>query len=364
MDEEAEKFRKVTMRVLIMQLNSISVMDLVAYGGAALGIILSVLEYRAGAVTFAECFFIIMISAEFFLPLRLLGSFFHIAMNGNAAADKIFRFLDTPVPLHGTVQKTQGNEICFSHVDFAYTPDAPVLRDVDFSVPGGRFVALVGESGCGKSTVASLVMGENRPKEGGSVTIGGVPVTELTADALYRKVTRVRHDSYLFAGTVEDNLRMGKADATQREMEDALLRVDLLQTIREKGGLSMQLEERAANLSGGQKQRLVLARALLHDSDIYIFDEATSNIDVESENRIMEVIRGLAREKTVLLISHRLTNVTAADEILVLQTGTAGIAERGTHQELMQRQGYYCRLYEAQQELESYAGTQQKEVTV
>ena len=364
MDEEAEKFRKVTMRVLIMQLNSISVMDLVAYGGAALGIILSVLEYRAGAVTFAECFFIIMISAEFFLPLRLLGSFFHIAMNGNAAADKIFRFLDTSVPQHGTVQKTQGNEICFSHVDFAYTLDAPVLRDVDFSVPGGSFVALVGESGCGKSTVASLVMGENRPKEGGSVTIGGVPVTELTAEALYRKVTRVRHDSYLFAGTVEDNLRMGKADATQKEMEDVLLRVDLLQTIREKGGLSMQLEERAANLSGGQKQRLVLARALLHDSDIYIFDEATSNIDVESENRIMEVVRGLAREKTVLLISHRLANVTVADEIFVLQAGTEGIAEHGTHQELMQRQGYYCRLYEAQQELESYAGTQQKEVTV
>lgn len=364
MDEEAEKFRKVTMRVLIMQLNSISVMDLVAYGGAALGIILSVLEYRAGAVTFAECFFIIMISAEFFLPLRLLGSFFHIAMNGNAAADKIFRFLDTPVPEHGTVQKTQGNEICFSHVNFAYTPDAPVLRDVDFSVPEGRFVALVGESGCGKSTIASLVMGENRPKEGGSVTIGGVPVIELTAEALYRKVTRVRHDSYLFAGTVEDNLRMGKADATQKEMEDALLRVNLLKTIREKGGLAMQLEERAANLSGGQKQRLVLARALLHDSDIYIFDEATSNIDVESENRIMEVVRGLAREKTVLLISHRLANVTAADEIFVLQAGTEGIAEHGTHQELMQRQGYYCRLYEAQQELESYAGTQQKEVPV
>ena len=183
--------------------------------------------------------------------------------------------------------------------------------------------------------------GENRPKEGGSVTIGGVPVTELTAEALYRKVTRVRHDSYLFAGTVEDNLRMGKADATQKEMEDALLRVDLLKTIREKGGLAMQLEERAANLSGGQKQRLVLAQALLHDSDIYIFDEATSNIDVESENRIMEVVRGLAREKTVLLISHRLANVTVADEIFVLQAGTEGIAEHGTHQELMQRQGYY-----------------------
>ena len=166
--------------------------------------------------------------------------------------------------------------------------------------------------------------GENRPKEGGSVTIGGVPVTELTAEALYRKVTRVRHDSYLFAGTVEDNLRMGKADATQKEMEDVPLRVDLLQTIREKGGLSMQLEERAANLSGGQKQRLVLARALLHDSDIYIFDEATSNIDVESENRIMEVVRGLAREKTVLLISHRLANVTVRMKSSCCRRGRKG----------------------------------------
>ena len=164
----------------------------------------------------------------------------------------------------------------------------------------------------------------------------------------------MRHDSYLFAGTVEDNLRMGKADATQKEMEDALLRVDLLKTIREKGGLAMQLEERAANLSGGQKQRLVLARALLHDSDIYIFDEATSNIDVESENRIMEVVRGLAREKTVLLISHRLANVTAADEIFVLQAGTEGIAERGTHQELIRQNGVYKRFTEIRERAEGW----------
>lgn len=380
MDEEAEKFRKVTMRVLIMQLNSISVMDLVAYGGAAAGILLSVLELRRGQITMAECLFIIMVSAEFFLPLRLLGSFFHIAMNGNAAADKIFRLLDAPVPQDGSVTATNGNEIKFTDVNFGYEDGKRVLSQVNFTVPEKSFVALVGESGCGKSTIASLLMGDNRLPESsalegasgaensgsavegasgaensGSVTIGGVPVTELSGETLYGKVTRVRHDSYLFAGTVFDNLKMGNEDAGIREMEDALRRVDLYDTIMEKGGLRMPVEEKASNLSGGQKQRLALARALLHDSDIYIFDEATSNIDVESENKIMEVVQGLAHNKTVLLISHRLANVVAADRILVLKAGTEGIAECGTHEELMAQKGYYCKLYETQQELERYA---------
>ncbi len=382
MDEEAEKFRKVTMRVLIMQLNSISVMDLVAYGGAAVGILLSVLELRSGQITVAECLFIIMVSAEFFLPLRLLGSFFHIAMNGNAAADKIFRLLDAPVPSHGNVTQTSGNEVEFAGVNFSYGDGKQVLKNVDFVVPEKSFVALVGESGCGKSTIASLLMGDNRLPENsgsaadsasetansgsaadgapetansGSVTIGGVPVTELSRETLYGKVTRVRHDSYLFAGTVFDNLKMGNESAGIHEMEEALRRVDLYDTIMEKGGLMMPVEEKASNLSGGQKQRLVLARALLHDSDIYIFDEATSNIDVESENKIMEVVQELAHNKTVLLISHRLANVVAADRILVLKAGTEGIAECGTHEELMAQKGYYCKLYETQQELERYA---------
>mgnify|MGYP002509420952 CR=1 FL=1 len=356
MDEEAEKFRKVTMRVLIMQLNSISVMDLVAYGGAAVGILLGVLELRRGQITVAECLFIIMVSAEFFLPLRLLGFFFHIAMNGNAAADKIFRLLDAPVPQDGSVTATSGNEIKFTDVNFGYEDGKRVLSQVNFTVPEKSFVALVGESGCGKSTIASLLMGDNRLSENsGSVTIGGVPVTELSGETLYGKVTRVRHDSYLFAGTVFDNLKMGNEDAGIREMEDALRRVDLYDTIMEKGGLRMPVEEKASNLSGGQKQRLALARALLHDSDIYIFDEATSNIDVESENKIMEVVQGLAHNKTVLLISHRLANVVAADRILVLKAGEEGIAECGTHEELMAQKGYYCKLYETQQELERYA---------
>ena len=380
MDEEAEKFRKVTMRVLIMQLNSISVMDLVAYGGAAVGILLGVLELRRGEITVVECLFIIMVSAEFFLPLRLLGSFFHIAMNGNAAADKIFRLLDAPVPQDGSITVTNGNEIKFTDVTFGYEDDKRVLSQVNFTVPERSFIALVGESGCGKSTIASLLMGDNRLPEdsavegasgaensgsavegasgaenSGSVTIGGVPVTELSGETLYRKVTRVRHDSYLFAGTVFDNLKMGNEDAGIREMEDALRCVDLYDTIMEKGGLRMPVEEKASNLSGGQKQRLALARALLHDSDIYIFDEATSNIDVESENKIMEVVQGLAHNKTVLLISHRLANVVAADRILVLKAGEEGIAECGTHDELMAQKGYYCKLYETQQELERYA---------
>lgn len=361
MDEEAEKFRKVTMRVLIMQLNSISIMDLVAYGGAAVGIVLSILELRAGNITLAECFFITMISAEFFLPLRLLGSFFHIAMNGNAAADKIFRLLDTPEPKKGTVTELSDDKVEFSDVNFGYTEEKQVLRNLSFEISEKSFVAFVGASGCGKSTIASLIMGTNRGNTG-SIKIGGVDIANIAESALYKKVTRVRHDSYLFAGTVMDNLKMGNDAVSIQQMEEALRKVDLYDTIMEKGGLLMPLTEKAANLSGGQKQRLALARALIHDSDIYIFDEATSNVDVESENKIMEVVHELAHQKTVILISHRLANVVNADEIFVLKataelndTASSNMVERGTHEALMAQGGYYAALYQAQQELECYA---------
>ncbi len=355
MDEEAEQFRRVTMRVLIMQLNSISVMDLVAYGGAGIGIVLSVLELRASHITLAQCIFIILISAEFFLPLRLLGSFFHIAMNGNAAADRIFKLLDEPLPQCGTNTKIVGDGIVFSDVSFSYEPEKPVLKGISFTAKEGEFTALVGVSGCGKSTAASLMMGEGDGADAfsGTVTVGGADIREIAPDALYQKITRVRHDSYLFAGIVRENLCMGRADATAEEMEAVLKAVDLYDTIFEKGGLSMEITEKASNLSGGQKQRLALARALLHDSDIYIFDEATSNVDVESENKIMEVIRELAHKKTVILISHRLANVVDADQILVMKDGV--IEETGNHAELMEKKGYYSSLYETQQELERYA---------
>lgn len=359
MDEEAEKFRKITMKVLIMQLNSISIMDMVAYGGAAVGIILSILELQKGNITLAECFFITMISAEFFLPLRLLGSFFHIAMNGNAAADKIFRLLDAEEPKQGAITEISNEEIVFDHVDFGYTEEKQVLKKVSFTIQPNSFVALVGESGCGKSTIASLLMGDNSADEG-RVTIGGVNVKEIAEEALYQKITRVRHDSYLFKGTVLDNLKMGKPEATQQEIFDALHKVDMYDTVMEKGGLLMQIEEKAANLSGGQKQRLVLARAILHDSDIYIFDEATSNIDVESEDKIMQVVQELAKTKLVILISHRLANVVKADQIYVVEKGS--IVESGNHSTLIKKQGAYHALYMAQQELEKYVKGEANEI--
>ncbi len=379
MDEEAENFRKITMRVLIMQLNSISIMDMVAYGGAAVGIILSIFELQAGNITLAESFFITMISAEFFLPLRLLGSFFHIAMNGNAAADKIFRLLDVPDPEKGKVIEIPTEEIVLENVNFSYTGEHQVLHNVSLTIPAHSFVALVGESGCGKSTIASLIMGNNRANNG-TVTIGDVKIDDIEENALYEKVTRVRHDSYLFKGTVFDNLMMGISKAGLEEkygisanrvaengkrrstmpmnsyleeaMYNALKKVDLYDTIMEKGGLMMPIEEKASNLSGGQKQRLVLARAILHDSDIYIFDEATSNIDVESEDKIMQVVQELAKTKLVILISHRLANVVKADQIYVMEKGK--IVETGNHTTLLANEGTYSKLFYAQQELEKY----------
>lgn len=352
MDEEAEKFRKVTMRVLIMQLNSISIMDLVAYGGAAVGIILSILEYQKGVIGLAQCFFIIMISAEFFLSLRLLGSFFHIAMNGNAAADKIFRLVDLEEDQGEKSAQMEGesDEIAFSNVSFSYEAKKKVLEGISFRA-GHGLTALVGESGCGKSTTTLLLMGDRRADEG-QIFIGDMPIDKMDLKALRRKITRIRHDSYLFAGTIRENLLMGKEDATETQMKEALREVNLLDFVEKSGGLDFVLLEKASNLSGGQKQRLSLARALLHDTPIYIFDEATSNVDVESENDIMAVVRKLAKTKTVLLISHRLANVVSADQIYVLKDGM--IVEKGQHEALCKEDGYYHRLFRQQSALEQF----------
>lgn len=352
MDEEAERFRKVTMRVLIMQLNSISIMDLVAYGGAAVGIILSILEYQKGVIGLAQCFFIIMISAEFFLPLRLLGSFFHIAMNGNAAADKIFRLVDLEEDQGEKSAEMEGesDEIAFSNVSFSYEAKKKVLEGISFRA-GHGLTALVGESGCGKSTTTLLLMGDRRVDEG-QIFIGDMPIDKMDLKALRRKITRIRHDSYLFAGTIRENLLMGKEDATETQMKEALREVNLLDFVEKSGGLDFVLLEKASNLSGGQKQRLSLARALLHDTPIYIFDEATSNVDVESENDIMAVVRKLAKTKTVLLISHRLANVVSADQIYVLKDGM--IVEEGQHEALCKEDGYYHRLFRQQSALEQF----------
>lgn len=352
MNEEAEKFRVITMKVLTMQLNSITIMDLIAYGGAALGVILAVTQYGAGKVSLAGCLLIIMLSADFFIPMRQLGSFFHIAMNGMAASDKIFRLLD--LPEEAGEDKTEcpkdGAIIC-EQLDFAYHPGRKVLDHIDMKFPVGSFTALVGESGCGKSTVSGILMGRNKGYTG-KVTIGGVSLTQISEKSLMEHITYISHQSYLFKGTVRENLLMGKETASDEELWEVLNRVKLADFLRSEKGLETLLAEKASNLSGGQCQRLALARALLHNSPVYIFDEATSNIDVESENDIMQEIHELAKEKTVILISHRLLNVVKADSIYVMEKGH--VAEYGTHEKLLEQNGVYARLWEAQQSLEQY----------
>ena len=350
MNEESEHFRRITMKVLTMQLNSITIMDLIAYGGAALGMVVAVTQFAGGQVTLAGALLIILLSADFFIPMRQLGSFFHIAMNGMAASDKIFRLLDLPEESTGTKQP-KGHAMAVKNLHFSYEADREVLHGVDMVFPEGSFTAIVGESGCGKSTIAAILTGKNRGYTG-IVTLGSIPLTEVSEEALMRTVTYIGHASYLFKGSVRENLLMGKPNATDAELWAMLDKVNLADFLRSENGLDTLLTEQAGNLSGGQRQRLALARALLHDSPVYIFDEATSNIDVESENDIMAQIHALAKTRTVILISHRLANVTGADNIYVMQSGS--VVESGTHLTLP-KGGVYDRLWNAQQELESYA---------
>ena len=352
MDAESQRFRQITMKVLTMQLNSTSVMDIVAYGGAAIGMAVAVTEFLHGNLNLSGTLCIVLLSSEFFLPLRLLGSFFHIAMNGMAASDKIFRILDLPEPKAGEKTLPEGGlDISFRDVHFSYEKDREILGGIDLQVPAGNFVSLVGESGCGKSTIAGILSGKNR-EFSGDIRIGGVALGDVREDDLMEHVVLVRHNSYLFKGTVRENLQMAKTDATDQEMREVLKKVNLLGFLDTQNGLDTVLLEKAGNLSGGQCQRLAIARALLKNAPVYIMDEATSNIDVESEELIMDVIHEIAKTKTVLLISHRLANVVESDQICFLKDGQ--IKERGKHEELMTLDGDYRHLYESQMALENY----------
>lgn len=357
MDMESQNFRKITMKVLTMQLNSTSVMDIIAYGGAAVGMAAAVTEFFKGSISLSGTLCIVLLASEFFLPLRLLGSFFHIAMNGMAASDKIFKILDLPEPTTGEKKLPDSPlDISLKDVHFSYEQEREILKGVNLDLPAGSFVSLVGESGCGKSTIAGLLSAKNRGYTG-EITIGsekasGLNLSEVDEADLMKHVVMVRHNSYLFKGTVEENLRMAKPDVSKEEMEAVLQKVNLLGFLQTQDGLQTKLQEKAGNLSGGQCQRLVIARALLKDAEVYIFDEATSNIDVESEELIMDVIHELAKKRTVLLISHRLTNVVKSDRIYFLKDGK--IKESGKHEELMQKNGAYRHLYESQMALENY----------
>lgn len=384
MNAESEKFRKITMKVLTMQLNSITIMDFIAYGGAALGVILSVSQMRAGKVGLSGCLLIILLAADFFIPMRQLGSFFHIAMNGMAASEKIFRLLDLPERENGgetaavvdntgasvavkggipaavkngkVVQNAQfptAGDICLEQVHFAYEADREILHGVELVLHRGKLTAIVGESGCGKSTISGILMGRNGGYTG-RVRVGAVNMRQIPEASLMRNITYVSHQSYLFRGTVRDNLCMGHPEVSEEELWQVLEKVRLAAFLRSEQGLETPVQEKGSNFSGGQCQRLALARALLHDSLIYIFDEATSNIDVESENDIMALIREMAAtgEKTILLISHRLANVVEADRIYVMEAGN--VTEQGTQEELLAKNGTYARLWNAQQSLENY----------
>ena len=352
MDEEAQRFRQITMKVLMMQLNSTSVMDIIAYGGAAAGMIVTVCQFCAGHVGLGGALMLILLASEFFIPLRLLGSFFHIAMNGMAASDRIFALLDLPEPQEqeGKIQEERVDLTMFK-VRFSYESDREILKGIHMNFPAGSFTSLVGLSGSGKSTVAGLLTGRNKGYEG-SITAAGMELSRVSEESLVDTVTMVSHNSYLFKGTVEENLRMGKPDASDEELEEVLREVRLYDFLHSRQGLGTAVAERGENFSGGQRQRLALARALLHDTPVYIFDEATSNIDMESEEMIMDVIHRLAKKKTVILISHRLANVVKSDRIYLLEQGR--VIQWGTHDELMAQGGPYRELFQHQQELENY----------
>ena len=360
MDQEAEHFRKITMKVLMMQLNSIIVMDVVAYGGAALGMIAVLREFASGTVSLGGTVTMILLSAEFFIPMRLLGSFFHIAMNGMAASDRLFAILDLEEGQTGEECLGDGPaSVIFRDVCFSYDGERQILDQVSFQLPENGLISLVGTSGCGKSTIAGLLTGRNRGYRG-TIRIGGKELSRIREDSLLSHVTMVSHNSYLFKGTVRENLLMAAPMATEKEMEAALKKVNLYEFLKSQRGLDTELMERGSNFSGGQCQRLALARALLHDTPIYIFDEATSNIDAESEEQIMEVIRELSQNHCVLLISHRLANVVDSRNIYVLSGGR--LAEEGTHNELMGKKGIYAGLYSEQNILEAYGSGKKVEM--
>ncbi|QEH44557.1 ABC transporter ATP-binding protein/permease [Aggregatibacter actinomycetemcomitans] len=353
MDIEAENFRTITMKVLTMQLNSVSLMDLLAYGGAALGILTALLQFQDGNLSVFGVVLFILLASEFFIPLRLLGSFFHVAMNGKAASEKIFTLLDTPVEENkSAVDFPVKNEVTvqINDLHFAYSEEKPAINGLTLSIQPKQLTVFVGKSGCGKSTLVSLLMGFYQAQQG-EILFNGIDIKQINRHSLYHHVSLVSHSSYIFKGSLRENMLMALSNASDNAIYQCLEQVNLANFVRENGGLEMPLLSRGSNLSGGQIQRLALARALLHNADVYVFDEATNNIDVESEEIILQFIQQFKHSKTIVMISHRLANAVNADQIYVLQSGR--LAESGDHASLMAENGIYAEMFNQQKNLEN-----------
>lgn len=348
MNETSEEFRKITMKVLVMQLASTTIMDMVAYGGAGLGIALTIHAVVNGALSAYAALFLILVAVDFFLPLRAFGSAFHIAMNGASAGNKILSLLAQPDPVWGN-ETVDSTKIAIKDVTFSYDGTRDVLQHVSMSFGSTGMYAIVGESGSGKSTVVNLLLGAYHPQQG-SILVGNKPLETLNREAYYSHISVVSYNTYIFNETIRQNFMLAKADVTDEEIYNALKKVNLYDFIIGNGGLDKIITEDAANISGGQKQRLALAINLVANKDIYIFDEATSNIDIESEAIIMNNIKELSKEKSVIVISHRLANVIAADTIYYIEDGE--VKEHGTHAELMNMHEGYAKLYTTQKNLE------------
>lgn len=348
MNQSAEEFRKITMKVLVMQLASTTIMDLVAYSGAGIGISVAVLGVVNRGLSPIAALFLILVAVDFFLPLRAFGSAFHTAMNGASAGRKIISLLEQPDPVWGK-EKVSDTEIRVENVTFSYDGKREVLKEINMTFGETGMTSVVGESGCGKSTIVGLLAGGLRP-QAGSITVGGKPLETLSRESYYSHIAVVSYNTYIFNETVRANFLLAKSGVTEDEIYAALETVNLADFIRQNGGLDKTISEDASNLSGGQKQRLALAVNLVADKDTYIFDEATSNIDIESETIIMNNIRNLSKKKAVIVISHRLANVVPSDRIYYMEAGK--VAESGTHDQLMQKMGGYARLYTAQKQLE------------
>ena len=348
MNETSEEFRKITMKVLVMQLASTTIMDMVAYGGAGLGIALTIHAVVNGSLSAYAALFLILVAVDFFLPLRAFGSAFHIAMNGASAGNKILSLLAQPDPVWGN-ETVASTEITVKDVTFSYDGKRDVLKHASMNFGSTGMCAIVGESGSGKSTVVNLLLGAYHPQQG-SILVGNKPLETLSRESYYSHISVVSYNTYIFNETIRQNFMLAKYNVTDEEIYSALKKVNLYDFIIDNDGLDKVITEDAANISGGQKQRLALAINLVANKDIYIFDEATSNIDIESEAIIMNNIKELSKEKSVIVISHRLANVIAADTIYYIEDGE--VKEHGTHNELMNMHEGYAKLYTTQKKLE------------